>query len=311
MPSVGKSAREKNEKNLLQMEHLQFTFLIWKIGKSAICRLLTCSLLTPSANIAVFQHGKKQRKESAIFQLTWVSERWLKTLAARQREQEQVFRGATFQLWRLVLSRQVAHWLASVTSPSCQICTKHVEVLKEALYSIKQGGTKEGMAYVWLPQRQLEKTFLCSFPSGALKKKELQSLIGESKYDEDKDGSGIKTGSRSSSPKLQSLEAVCWLPVCSLTRRGRSLRFCLSKHIQSGPVFWPTAHFQPQCFLLWAECVVHCECGKGLAVQGPPKRRKSPVAHISIGRPTRPTPETKCHHWKCHLLSVLLLWIDN
>lgn len=69
------------------------------------------------------------------------------------------------------------------------------------------------------------------------KEKRLQNHTGESKYDGDKDGSGIKTGSRYSSPKLQSPEAVCWLPVCCLTRRGRSLRFCLSKHIQSGPVF--------------------------------------------------------------------------
>lgn len=56
-------------------------------------------------------------------------------------------------------------------------------------------------------------------------------------------------------------------PVSCIALRGRFLWFCLSKHIQSGSSVWPTAHFQPRCFLLWAGCVVRCECGKRLAAQ--------------------------------------------
>lgn len=83
------------------------------------------------------------------------------------------------------------------------------------------------------------------------REKRLQNHVGKRKYERDKEGSGIKTGSPYSCWLIQKprcLEAVCWLSVCCIALRARSLRFCLSKHIQHGPVFDPLLTFSPSVF---------------------------------------------------------------
>lgn len=64
---------------------------------------------------------------------------------------------------------------------------------------------------------RLEKVFVYSFPSEA-QKKGYRDILARGKYEEDKEGSGIKTGSPYSCwfiQKLLCLEAVCCLLYCS------------------------------------------------------------------------------------------------
>lgn len=170
-------------------------------------------------------------------------------LAVRQKEREQVLR------CNISAVRDCAKWTSCTLISKCDI-TSSSSLYKDWFWGSKRTfvwcGTRrdkdgDGVCVVrgekaWenIPVQFL----ICS--TGV--KKRPRNHINERKHEEDKEGSGITTGSPYpcwSIERLQCLEAVNWLPVCCIAPRGRCLRFCLSKHIQSGPVFDPLLTYSP------------------------------------------------------------------
>lgn len=80
--------------------------------------------------------------------------------------------------------------------------------------------------------------------------------------------------------KLSLFLLVCWIAavpgaclLCYSTDRSFHVPLIWAHPVWS--TFSPSADFQPWYFLLSAGCVVHCECGKKLTAQRPPKCRRT------------------------------------
>lgn len=177
-----------------------------------------------------------------------------------------------------------------MTSPDSRVCKKVVSrYWKELCILFKKRGTKEGGVYVWISVEKAWENIPVQFPIWNTEKR-LRNHTGKRKYEGDKEGSGIKTGSLYSCSLIQELrcpEAACWIAVCCIALRGRSFQFCLSKHIQSGPFFLThcslsAPKFSPFKLDVWSiVSVVKKKKKKRLAPQGPPKWRVGPVASVS------------------------------
>lgn len=103
------------------------------------------------------------------------------------------------------------------------------------------------MLNVWSVCRRLEKVFLYSFPSEA-QKKGYRDILARGKYEEDKEGVELKQDLPIPAGPFKSCCAWRLSAGCYIAQRARSLQLCLSKHIQSGPVFDPLLTFSPDVF---------------------------------------------------------------